>query len=246
MNLKSDEVKNWVTAASIIVGGVWAIYEWNTFWPKTNSEVQISAATLRARTLGDVSVVLSEVPQGELGQLGDFCRAEERDSASVKIPLRIVLNLSSNAPIPVRVEITDFLLAELLENWHTPVERVDRIFSEDALGELKTFPLSEKAFIGGLNWTTIEPQGRGSLAVVGSAYLPFSCAYGGSYATPGEYAFGVKATIQGVNDGGTSSEVVDRYFYKVCNVNPDGGSTCTQQASEEASSAASTFKVIAQ
>ena len=45
----SEDVKNWVSALSIVVGGLWVLYQWNTLFPKTAAEVAVSAASATAK-----------------------------------------------------------------------------------------------------------------------------------------------------------------------------------------------------
>ncbi len=250
----SGTVKNWVTTASIIIGGGWVLYEWNTLFPKTDAEVTISTADLRARTIGQLSVNFSQLPSGEApttasgDYFSDTCAAGDVSSVQLGFPAKILLELKSNAPIPVRVEITDFLLAEILPGVpHVASESAPAIFAENALGAVQSHPLSQDAFISGLNWTNVEPEGQGNLAVLGTAYLSFSCAYGGSSLTPAEYAIGLKVVIQPVARDGTPGEPIDRYFYQVCRLNADGGSSCKfEDAGQNAKDASGGFRVFGQ
>lgn len=257
----SEDVKNWVTAASIVVGGLWVLYQWNTLFPKTEAEVAVGAATLRTRTGGDVAVTLIPPPEGEYPVTADgryfheVCVEGAAEAVRVKLPVRVALTLTSSAPIPVRVEVTEFLLAEVLDPPAALVAGPAPAFVADSLGPVEAVALSDAAFVGGLGWTHVEPGGSSAVAVLGSVNLPFSCAFGGSSSTPGEFAFGLKAELRAVGRDGSLGEAAERYFYRLCRVNPDGGSSCAAAEAtggeatggEDAGAAAGAgFKVIAQ
>ncbi len=254
--MNSEDIKNWVATASILVGGIWVLYQWNTIFPKTKSEVTISAAALRARTLGDISVTLVPTPDGTApttAQGEDFSQACQKEQATrmlIQIPARIVLRFTSNAPIPVRVEVTDLLLMEMAARVPAVMTAgKPPIFIADTLGPVQSAPLPEGAFLGGLRWTHVEPQGSSVLAIVGALNLPFSCGAGGSSWTAAEFAIGLKANVRAIDISGTLGEIVDRYFYQVCRVNADGGSTCAiaKAATGDApTETGSTFKVFGQ
>ncbi|PHS19328.1 MAG: hypothetical protein COA78_00305 [Blastopirellula sp.] len=223
-------------------------------FPKTEAEVTISAAALRTRTVGEVSVALIPMPDGEQPVTAegeyfyDACDKVGVESVQLRIPLRMALNLTSSAPIPVRVEVTEFLLAEIL--MYSPslaAETETSIFVPGSLSAVQSVSLTSEAFVGGLRWTHVEPQGKGTLAVLGSVNLPFSCAYGASGLTPAEFAIGLKASVQAVKLDGSLGEIVERYFYQICLVNADGGSTCPpKQTGANVSDEERNFKVIAQ
>ena len=81
---------------------------------------------------------------------------------------------------------------------------------------------------------------------LGSINLPFSCDFGGSNWTPGEFAIGLKANVAALGLDGEPGGAVDRYFYQVCRVNPDGGNSCSQANEDAESDSAGNFKVLAQ
>ena len=253
MRIASEDVKNWVTAVSIVVGGLWVLYEWNTLFPKTESEVTISTATLRTRAHGDLAVTFVALPDGELPMTSDgkffyeACPETEAKSLPVRLPVRAFLNLTSSAPIPVRVEVVDFLVADVVAQ--TPkIEDGNEapIFIADALSDVKTTPLASEAFVGGLRWTHVEPQGRSALAVLGTVSLPFSCGFGGSSWTPAEFAIGLTATVQTVGAEGQLGEAIKRHFFQVCRVLVDGSGTCSGNPPNASTDDSAPQKVIAQ
>lgn len=254
MAISSEDAKNWTTVASIIIGGFWVLFQWNTLFPKTDAEVELGAAEVRARTTGVVNIELVATPDGvepttsEGTSFTDACDQSQQDHVSLLTPARMSLQLSSSAPIPVRVEATHFLLAEvLLQEPTISMSNGSPIFVPDSLGEVQSLPLTENAFVGGLRWTNVEPQGQGILAVLGSVNLPFSCGYGASGWTPAEFALGLKVTIQAVGRSGALGGEIERYFYQVCKIKADGGSTCSNRNAEtDDGFGRSDFKVIAQ
>jgi hypothetical protein len=254
LQLTSEDAKNWATVVAIIVGGIWAFFEWQTVFPKTTSDNEISSASLRARTTGSISVSLIPVPSGEqatnsVGQsLYDLCAIEGTLSAQMSIPVRIALVLQSSAPVAVRVQATDFLLSEILQQEPVISDATQpTAFTSNSLGPVTSVPLDPSSFIGELDWTHVEPGGYGSLGIAGTAHLPFSCTYGGSDLTPAEFAFGLKVRVSSVGATGNIGESVDRYFFQTCKVNPDGGSTCSPDSTNEAGETSNSgFRVMAQ
>ena len=234
----SEDVKNWVSALSIVVGGLWVLYQWNTLFPKTEAEVAVSAASLRTRTGGDVTVTLIPPPEGDYPATPDgryfheVCGDGGAASVRVRLPVRVALTLTSSAPIPIRVEVTEFLLAEVVDPPAALVAGPAPAFVADALGPVEAVALSDAAFVGGLRWTHVEPGGSSAVAVLGSVNLPFSCSFGGSSATPAEFAFGLKTELRAVGRDGSLGEAAERYFYRLCRVNPDGGSSCAMAEAE--------------
>ncbi len=257
--LTSDDAKNWATAAAIVVGGIWTLYQWNTLFPKTSSEVEISVADIRARTEGRLQVEIVPPPDGEqpmtsdARSFSDLCENDSGARVHIRFPVRLQLALTSNAPVAVRVAVTDFLIAPVSEDWASIADPAPaQLFSATTLGEVRRTPLDQAAFIGGLSWTHVEPDGQGALAVLGDAYFPFGCWFSGSSLTWAEFAIGLRAEIRPVRrDGSQGDEVAERQFFQLCKVNADGGSTCPPRgtavaAEENAAPSGSTFKVIAQ
>lgn len=256
--MKSDDVKNWVTAAAIVVGGGWTLYQWDTLFPKTAAEIEISVADLRARTHGELSVQLAPPPSGEEPTAPDgrtlfeICGSDDGDGATLRFSLRAALAFRSNAPVPVRVDVTDLMIAEIRTNWPEIAETgSDTPFLPTSLGKVRSASLTEDAFIGGLSWTHVEPGGQSAIAVLGDVFLPFDCAYGGSTLTPTEVAIGIKALIRPV-DAATDRDPAERSFFRICKINADGGSTCPvgdgggDGDGQGGAADGSTFKVIAQ
>ena len=254
--INSEDAKNWVTTAAIIIGGIWTWYEWDTLFPKTESEITISTASLRARTSGNMSVEFIPLPDGvepttETGQtFYERCENSEIENVSIQMPVRIGLNLSSNAPIPVRVEVTDFLIAPVfLSEPEISLEEVEYTFTANSFGDVIETPLTKDAFLGGLTWTHVEPNGSGTLAILGEVAIPFSCGYGGSNWTPVEVAIGLRTTIRGVEaDEKLTTTHAKRHFFQICGFNLEDGSgncSCNQPTTAEAIKIPN-FKTIAQ
>lgn len=256
--LTSENAKNWATAAAIAVGGFWTLYQWETLFPKTSSEVDISVADIRARTNGRLDVEIMPAPDGvepttaENESFYELCAADAQRSVFIRFPVRLRLTLQSNAPVPVRVDVTEFLIATVNESWASIADsKPETLFKAATLGEVNATPLDDQAFIGDLSWTHVEPDGSGALAILGDAYLPFGCWFSGSTLTSAEFAIGLRASIKPVlRDGSFGNEAAERHFYQLCKVNADGGSTCppggmSQQADSE-NNGGSTFNVIGQ
>jgi len=183
--LTSEDAKNWVTSISIIVGGFWVLFQWNVLFPKTAADIEITAAELRTRTSGDLHVALYPALGGVAPSTADgrdsyeLCSDEGTDSVTLQFPIRMGLILESNAPIPIRVVAQDFLISEIKEMSATlSDEAAPPAFTPDAFGPVRTTKLEESAFVGGLNWTHVEPDGKATLALMGTVSLPFSCFLG--------------------------------------------------------------------
>lgn len=256
--ISSEDLKNWVTTISIVIGGIWILYEWRTIFPKTQSEISVSAAALRTRTIGEISVSVTQQREGTGVTTADgrtfeeVCMSDsEPNSADIIIPMRILFVLKSISPMPVRVNVTDFVLYEIYDIQPIIDEEKESVddyeFIANHIGKGRSTPLGPDAFIGGLQWTDVEPGGDGALAILGSVKLPFSCGFGGAPLTPGEFGIGIKAKLASINKDGIIGEEVDRYFYKVCNINTDGGSNCLSSGDGiDSVDSRSTYRVIAQ
>ncbi|MDJ0629329.1 MAG: hypothetical protein QNJ44_13805 [Rhodobacter sp.] len=252
--LTSEDVKNWVTSISIIVGGFWVLFQWNVLFPKTAADIEITAADLRTRTSGVLHVALYPALGGVSPSTADgrefyeLCAEAGTDSVTLRFPIRMALNLESNAPIPIRVVGQDFLVSEIKEMSATLSDEEGLpAFTPDAFGPVRMTKLEESAFVGGLNWTHVEPDGKATISLMGTVSLPFSCFYGGSGWTPAEYAFGLNVKMSSVSRDGALENEIERFFYNICKVNADGGSTCPPPPiGADDGRATSTFNVIAQ
>ena len=152
----SEDVKNWVTAVSIVVGGCWAFFEWNTLLPKTDAEIQKEIAELRTRTTGSLDIAIFSLVDGEEPTTKDgrgwyeICGGDNAPSKIfVKLPVRAQLTLQSSSPLPAIVEVTDFLVSELeSEGAELVVGRPNLAFSAPFVREIQESPIPEGGFLG--------------------------------------------------------------------------------------------------
>lgn len=228
----SEICRNWIASVGIISGGLWAFFEWNTFLPRTEAEIQREIASVRTRTSGDIAVWLGGPPDGEEAATADgryFAEVcDETGRAYVTLPVRIRLTLRSTSDLPVKVTVASFGLSELGGSEYSLHEGTpDAVFRADMVDTVAEVPLTPDAFLGGLNWSHVEPGGEAVLAVLGSASFPFDCSRGISSWVTSDFSIALRTELEPVLDGRSErAEPVDRYFVQVCSVQPAGTSRC--------------------
>lgn len=173
---QSEIIKNLFTAAAIVVAGGWALYQWNTFFPKNNSEVMIAAATIRTDVAGRLEVQIGDggatTPSGT--ELAD-CNTNQSASWVLDALVSGNASLASASAIPILAEFEQIEISEG-ENY------VIRILAPDS-SRVPVRPINFKpigqagpdVLMGGLAQNRIEAGQSVKLAFVFALDIPLSC-----------------------------------------------------------------------
>jgi len=186
----SETVQNFVSTAAIIVGGIWVLYQWDTMFPKTRSDVQSAAATVRTDVSGTFSVQLGldtqdggQIPfhlsggSSEDSDITAYCLSHPSATITQVTPVYSKLKLQSASAIPVRARIEGIGVstAPVEAAYYTPSSTAGAIVSDIPITPLASFT-DDNMFFGGLRENRVETGQSVEIAMMFNAQIPFSCA----------------------------------------------------------------------
>lgn len=175
---KSEIVKNLVGALAIVVGGGWVLFQWGTFFPKTQSEIISAASDIRADVAGRLNVSIGDGGATTLqaDEVGSACEA---DPKSVRILDAMV---SGNASLESR---TSRPLKAYFEGITVSAADVYKLRRGSAIDDaplitpidfVQIGKADAKILLGGLSENRIEKGQSIKSPFVFSLKIPFKCA----------------------------------------------------------------------
>jgi hypothetical protein len=186
---RSEILKNLVSTAAILVGGLWVLYQWDTLFPKTKADVQAAAASVRTDVSGTFAMQL-DMGGGEpapfIGPAGDveqddihaYCEAHPKAVLIQSSPAFGQLTLKSASAIPVRARI------EKIEVATAPISASGITPSAGGKAGAAPVPITQVAtldddrlFFGGLRENRVEKDQEVQVAMMFDARIPVACAH---------------------------------------------------------------------
>lgn len=224
---RSEIVKNFVSAAAVIVGGFWVLYQWDTLFPKTSAEVTRAAAGVRSALSGALEISMGR--EGEPTSFDDVC-SKGSEAAHLQMPLvgRLVLESASGAPVLVR--LGDLEVSRYQLGWNTVEAGAPEGPATPVAPITIRAPLPADSVLGGLHWSRIEQGQSIALSFALRVNLPFPCWLSvADHGTHPIFAIGVGTQVQAIdprNGAPIEDSTVRKVFLRSCQVSPNGETNC--------------------
>jgi hypothetical protein len=184
----SEVIKNLVSTAAIIVGGLWVLYQWDTLFPKTRADVQAAAASVRTDVSGSFKVQLemdeggSGAPfllppgTGEETSLSDYCLSHPKEVLTHVAPVFGQLVLKSASGIPVRARVDNIqVMTAPISAASIGLTSPPRSGASPVHITLVAKLADERIFFGGLRENRVEKGQEVQVAVMFDATIPVQC-----------------------------------------------------------------------
>jgi hypothetical protein len=182
----SEIIKNLVSAAAVITGGWWVLYQWNTIFPKTRADVQSAAAMVRTDVSGEFTVQLGledeelefrdERSASEPIGLQEYCGDNANASLIQTSSVFGQLQLRSASAIPVRARVERIRVATVPINPGFIAPQAEPIGAARARPPIAVAAVdSEDMFFGGLRENRVERGQEVQVAVMFDVDVPVHC-----------------------------------------------------------------------
>lgn len=180
----SEALKNLVTAAALVIGGLWAFYQWDALFPKTSAEVRSVASTVRTEVSGTLNVQLGLTSDDgsnltfEDGRRSWYGYCEDGGThLKLSTPVFASLVLESGSAIPVSAKVdkitisTAPLLSPFLEISESSAAGATHSFSVTPVAEVTT----QSAFLGSAQENRVEQGQQVKVGLMFNAAIPLEC-----------------------------------------------------------------------
>ncbi|PSJ38865.1 hypothetical protein [Allosphingosinicella deserti] len=187
---RSEIIKNLVSTAAVVVGGLWVLYQWDTVFPKTRADVQAAAASVRTDVSGAFNVQLDMNDDGspppfredaaaaDPGDLQAYCMSHPGAVLVQSTPVFGQLMLKSASGIPVRAEVEQVAVSTAPISSpviHPPAGQTPSI-APMTITDVATLT-DDRMFIGGLRANRVEKGQEVQVAVMFDVKVPVQCAH---------------------------------------------------------------------
>jgi hypothetical protein len=180
----SEDAKNWTTVAAILVGGWWALFEFDVLSLQRNAADAASEATLAPRVNTDLSAEVG-FPPDILEQGLEDCTGST-GTYRAQLPTRMLLTVQSPMEVSVHLRVTDVVI-RYFESTAVDDPFDDAIRVSPEMGGPVSYDVSGFDFGTLSNERTLEPGERNRLFF--AAFVPIEVPCAVVDAVPGEQWF---------------------------------------------------------
>ena len=182
---RSEVIKNLVSAAAVVVGGLWVLYQWDTLFPKTSADVRSAASSVRTDVSGtftvrmgmdDESTPFHSPPGIEAQGVVDFC-TQAPDSTLVQTsPVfgQLMLRSASSIPVRARIDRVDVSTAAIPAPSLATSSNAKGSAGAAAIVPVATID-DERIFFGGLRENRVEKGQEVLVAMMFLTEIPVRC-----------------------------------------------------------------------
>ncbi|BEP96290.1 hypothetical protein GmRootA79_46740 [Acidovorax sp. A79] len=233
---RSEVIKNLVSTAAIIVGGLWVLYQWDTLFPKTRADVQAAAASVRTDVSGSFKVELQMDDGGsgapflpppgvsEETSLSDYCLAHPKEVLAHVAPVfgQLVLKSASGIPVRARVDNIQVFTAPISMTNIRPTS-TSRFGATSVPTTMVAKLTDENIFFGGLRENRVERGQEVQVAVLFDASIPVQCEH-----LERLVLFKAEVSLTAMDPARDKpvGSPVSKIFVTACQLNPRSAPTC--------------------
>ena len=239
---RSEILKNLVSTAAVVVGGLWVLYQWDTVFPKTRADVQAAAASVRTDVSGGFTVQLDMNDEGspapfreqassaEQGDISTYCAAHPTATLIQSTPVFGQISLKSASGIPVRARV------ENLQVSTAPISVAGIVPGDARSGGAQAVRITraailddERMFFGGLRENRVEKGQEVQVAVMFNARLPVECAH-----LERLVLFQAQVALPAIDPAKDKpiGQAVPKIFVTTCQLNPRTAAACNVKGVE--------------
>jgi hypothetical protein len=223
---KSEVVKNLISAAGIVVGGIWVLFQWNTIFPKTQAEVISAASDLRADVSGQLHVSFGDggATSVRYGEEVDPCISNPKHVKVLDSVVSGSAKLDSATQRPLKAYF-EGITVKAADNYIVRVGKAED--SSPSVSEIEFIQVGRAGLgvmLGGLSENRIEKGQSIKSSFLFSMSIPFTC-----NASEKLVAFEARFKIVPV-DVESGADLPDKAVPKVlitaCQISSDGFGGC--------------------
>jgi len=168
----SETIRNYVTIASVVIGGGWVLYQWDTLFPKTRADVSTAAAKIRTDVKATALVSLDRGEGDHSPEDGEVPKACDTETRRFLVSGNLGVESASAIPIRATVASVEVLAGDTPTMGIVPA-------TADAITPLEMRPVAtipgETAFLGGLSTNRVEQGQTIASSFIWTFEMQFPC-----------------------------------------------------------------------